>query len=965
MRGRSFALLVPLFALSALAPACSQTPVVVPLRSMERPRDVDYICLEGKTDGSWAGASLEKCALLPDGNPAGNGAFRLHAVVTQTSRGELAVVDLGTKPNDAAALLKVDPRIPGYSFIPTVAAPVDVAADPMGSVVFVAGGRDPRIDVIPAGLLRGPIDTTAATMDPPPWPHIDFDRTNDGIPGSMAIVREGDTRRLYVTLPEAKGGAKIAVFAIGTSVVPAFVGFIPLSAGSAPPLPWKPIACGQQGSTVTWWSSYDVCAGETPRIPKGQTTAPDTVDMHLAGTAVAAGKLFVADDRAPFVHVFSVRNNSGVEEARISIGSPTSRVAVSPVMPDEVTLANFKAIDLCVARGWLGDGLDHTADSSIVATQLKGRCRAHRYLYAIDLVNAEAGNGTMAIVDLPVVYVRTGTTTAETLDLAGAELVQPMACDAPTFPPRRLPLGPFAVNAINTVPARSISFVQYDPPTNAAFVPAARCRPYAPSSDELAGVPEDQRAARIAAGEYWRTGISTTRMRGVFGWVALENGAVVAVDMDDYDGLCRGPRDDTSEANLAILHHPEDGTFKGFAEGGRTGEYYPRPVLRHHVRSLRPFNTDTMSPVVSAATLSRFGTAVSNDPANENSRRYPHFAALVETTGSDRPPVVLPAPDNPYSIVTETWSAVYEGPLPGFGGAFGNLQQEGGSLTLSDATIGFCRRGIETRGALETHDVVQLTDPVCAIAGSCTGDQQAKCLATFGAADAQPLAKERSLIVEKSFDGKLVLANKQFKRVAGGTEDYTLVDGAPNLTDIKTCFGTGLLRYTVRANGIAAGSSPWVVIGSGTGYTHRWIVDPAADPKSTDKACVLDATKPRIMDSRASEAPPLKDFSGDPLRANVVEDSCLRFINQSWQFAIRQGTQPSRQDMVFTFGGRFAWQPLSIGAGSLAASMRPVSAWWDGTEHLGWNMIGVVDAIDRGLFLFPANEPFTFQKAVN
>lgn len=983
MRARSFALLVPLLTLSALAPACSQTPTVVPLRSMERPRDVDFVCLEAKSDGSWAGASLENCAVNPDGSSTKGGAFRLHAVVTQVSRGELAVVDLGTTPSDSTTLLKVDPRVPGYSFIPTVATPVDVVADPAGSAVFVASGRDPRVDVIPAGLLRGPIDTGAASKDPPPWPHIDFDLVNDGIPGAMAVVREGDARRLYVTLPEAKGGAKIAVYSLPalddrgvvTGILPSFVGFISLTAGAAAPVPAQPLRCGTS-SAAPWWWAYDVC--KIPSHSRQSTldrladnfrepAQPETKATHLAGMASAAGMLFVADDRAPFVHVFDVHGNPGIEMGRLSLGSATSRVSISPVVPDEVTVANARAIDECYVRGWLGDGLDHSADSAAVKAQLGGRCRAHRYLYAIDLVNAEAGNGSIAIVDLPVFYAKPGDLTTEAIDLAGAEVVQAMGCDAPTFPRRRLPIGPFAVNAANTVPARAIAFVQNDPPPpSGTFVPQARCRPYAPTADELSGIPADQRAARIAAGEAWRANIDPSRMRGVYAWVALDNGAVVAVEIDDYDSLCRGPKD------------------PAFADVGRTDEFYPRPVQRHHVRSLRLFQGDPMTPQVGAVVLSRFDNVLSNDPANPNGQKYPHFAALEQSTTADRPPVVLYAPDNPFAIVSETWTATFEGALPGFSGAFGSFQQEGANVTLTpspststsiststDSAVGFCGRGVDTRGPVEVHDVVQLTDPVCPF-DETTGNpscplpgQKDDCLARFGPSDAQPLFKERSFIIEKAYDQKLVLANKVFKRLDEVGENYALVDGTPNLAKVRECFGEGLLRYTVRANGAAPGAAPWVVIGSSTGYTHRWKIDPKS---GTQRACILDTTKPRILDARASELPPATNLTAqNPLNesANIVTDTCSRFVNVSWQFAIRRGLAASQQDMKFSFAGRFSWQPLSIGAGSLAASMRPVSGWWDGTDHLNWSMLAVIDAIDRGLFMFPANSPFSFQKAVN
>jgi hypothetical protein len=212
-----------------LATACSQTPVVVPVRSMERPRDVDFICLQHVDATTWKGVPLEKCQLDATYNPvSATPYFRLHAVVTQISRGELAAVDLGYAPSDpdGGQIVKVDPRLPGFTFLPVGKVPSDVAADPAGQAVYVASGRESRIDIIPAELLRGPVDTSIENGEGLPWPHVDFTPT-DGAPRRLTIVRDTPAPtdpplpygagRLYATLPDAVGGPKIAVFDLGDS----------------------------------------------------------------------------------------------------------------------------------------------------------------------------------------------------------------------------------------------------------------------------------------------------------------------------------------------------------------------------------------------------------------------------------------------------------------------------------------------------------------------------------------------------------------------------------------------------------------------------------------------------------------------------------------------------------------------------------------------------------------------------
>lgn len=987
MRIRS--LVVPTaLALAAIAgPACSQTPVVVPLRSMERPKDVDFICLRSE-NGAWRGVPLEQCAVGPVGEAPTDPNVRLHAVVTQLSRGELAVADLGRTPGESAALVKVDPRLPGYTFIPVGAVPSDVVADPLGAAVYVSSGRDARIDIVPSAVLRGPIDTQASSDEDLPWPHLDFDRATEGLPGALTIVREGDARRLYVTLPDAQPLPKIAVYDLDASpLLPPKVGDIALSVTDVPPTPWAQPSCLPYLATATdagrtlvgsvpepWWVSYQQqCRGETATLPAGQTEAAVTGPTRLAGVAVAGGKLFVADDAAPYVHVFDVEGGRGRELTRIAVGSPTSRIAVSPIVPDEVDLANSTAIEVCQLMGWIGDGVNHSADSPLVAQQLGGYCTGHRYLYAVDLVNQVEGSGSIAVIDVPVVVTQTpGGGQTETLDRRGTssgvplQLAQPMACDSPTFPARRIPLGPFGVGGLNAVPVRSVVFSRNDPKisTELAGVEMARCHPWprgahplgeygVPDIADAAIVPQAQRDAYVAAAEFWRTGVGPRRLRGVFAYVALTNGAVVAVDLDDYDSLCRGPQ--TAAARGTFFRHPLENESETVGLGpGATNEYFPRVVQRHHPRSLRAFDSNLV-PSTSAVVLTQFGAALPSDPTSPSAEPYPHFAALA-IDSSGRATTVVTAPDNPYVLNNETWQVTYEGQLPGFVGAFGTLVDEAGVPVLRDPNVGFCRQGVEALGAVETHDVIQLVDEVCSRPGQCTDAERQACITQYGETTAQPLRQGRSLVIGQAFQDRVTIAQHWAlvtvpdpAAPGGQRSEYQLRDGVP--ADLRTCFGDGVLRYDVRPQ------RSWVVVGTVTGYLHRRVADPVTGE------CVIDATKPAIQQGRAGELPPLENPDEQYL-ASVVTDLCARFVNTSWQFAIRSGTSPSQQDMRFTFTTRWSWQPLSIGAGVLPTAIELVGG-SSGRNVLNWNMIAVVDSVDRGLFVFPGFEPFSAQKVVN
>jgi len=982
---RTYRFLAPLvFALPLAGPACSQTPVIVPVRSMERPRDVDFLCLLEKPDGTAEGAPLEKCRISPppatpdpavrlDRPSVEKENYHLHAVVTQSKRGELAVVDLGRGPRVSEfGMVKVDPRIPGFTFLPVGAVPTDVATDPGGKAVYVASGREARIDIIPAALVRGPIDSEASSGGPRPWPFIQFG-ADEGAPTRLAIVREGATGapsdaidgRLYALMPEAKGGPKIVVFDITTTpLAPVRLGAIALTIPEATPLPVPPLDCSNAPGTAAphvpglpWWNAYDKCFFVTTPPPAPPTVATTAPTMHLAGIAVAGGMLYAADDAAPFVHVFDIKNGNGVEVHRIAVGSHISTVAVSEPVPDEATLANVPALETCAAKNWFGDGLVHNEDP-VVALRLKGRCRAHRYLYAVDLDDATNGDGSIAVVDIPTTLTRdaTGTVVSDAIDLPSAELATPLACDSPALPFSRVSLGTLGIGGLNGVPARAVTFVNYDPPspgfavgagTVGAGIKGVHCRPWGKqgcaagddhcveySAVDPLKAPGDAEAglddARRNAGASWRTGVDPKRLRGTFAFVALDNGAVVVVDVDDLDGTCRGPNKDTTSKPFPL----DSATSLGIS----TGEYLNRVTKRHHPRSTRFFNADNLPAVGNPVFSTGFTAASSTQPGAP-----PHFVPLDEAKTP-----VLPAPDNVYALGTavaanETWSVTFEGAIPGFdkSGTAGSFSPDG--TQLLDPSAAFCRRGVQ--GDDSAHDLIQVMEDVCAAdvccaGGACTNGQKQHddCAAAFGAPADNPLPKTRSLVIGTAFDDHVTI-DQHFEQVA-----LTAPPVAGPHPLMKVCF-PGLSRYNVRVH------DQWIVVGSSTGYLHRRKV--SADPK-TPGLCVADTSKPMIINARFKElSRDEKDFT-----------DCKIFRNPSWRFMIQQGSADSVQGMSFTFNARFAFLPLALTIGSLPTSIKSLAYVRDGVDLLDWSMIGVVDAIDRGLSVVSVDD-LTNSKVVN
>ncbi len=203
MRARSF--LVGAVALCA----CSGNTVQTATQNVLRATDVAFVCLDVRADGQGLvrAEPLSRCGINSD-NSSATGSLRLHALMIQQTRGELAVVDLAA--TSGSALLDNVPSIPGYSFLPTVALPTAVIADVRGTgdpnpaappVVWVSSASQRRIQRIDArGLRRDP--SVPATL-------LSGTIEVDGEPQDLAVDSVAGRRVLYATLPSR--GA-VAVF---------------------------------------------------------------------------------------------------------------------------------------------------------------------------------------------------------------------------------------------------------------------------------------------------------------------------------------------------------------------------------------------------------------------------------------------------------------------------------------------------------------------------------------------------------------------------------------------------------------------------------------------------------------------------------------------------------------------------------------------------------------------------------
>jgi hypothetical protein len=130
-------LLLVLLAVAAGA-ACSRDDTIVPVRNLERPSDMGFVCL-GLVDANGAkvvsGRPMIAChdtdPLVQDNRvDLKNRNVGTFGLVTNTARGEVAVIDMDESPG--ARLVDLDTGNPGYNQVPAGALPEAIAASQDG-----------------------------------------------------------------------------------------------------------------------------------------------------------------------------------------------------------------------------------------------------------------------------------------------------------------------------------------------------------------------------------------------------------------------------------------------------------------------------------------------------------------------------------------------------------------------------------------------------------------------------------------------------------------------------------------------------------------------------------------------------------------------------------------------------------------------------------------------------------------
>ena len=726
--------------------SCNQTPTNVPVRTFERAGRMDILCMQVLSitaNGSDAGAAGTPIPAIPVAQdlcqPVATGVdpttvpFHLLAVVTQTLRGELAVVDL-----TVGRVVDTSRALPGINFLAVGQNPTDVVVTPDAQKVFVASAdiNKPAIYMIPSTHLLGDSEVLAEPSQAaeqvalPTWPACALPQ----VPGRMVVVPTGGVTsdagttqgfEIVVVMPGNGTDEDALVGTIDTaafdSIAPGSLAACPIKstihlaeAKSALPTSWTPGPAwpngmpyagpvdlfrgigdaGVDGAVVAssnyalplWSCPALLDTGNNAPAPTPLPTTPGA-QVHGAGMATDGRYVFVADDRMPFIHV-------------IDTTAPGTLTEIAPLVTSSIRDPSrvVTTTDLAI---------------SPVTRDYK------RYLYAVD-----AGDGSVMVYDVtdPATASRT-------------PLTRPNAELDPFEPADRIAF---------SAPVATITFARHDfavPGTTGPTPTGVLCNP---NRNAAAGQGVEYRANGIIS-----VPLGPKRLRGVFGFATLTNGQVIAIDVDDWDAPCRRPIDvsagntpsfisvpeptPSGASDIDPYHEPEAGLSGTSGDGGIqivTNETMWPVVQPNRVRSYNEIEDDLTgtgglhNPAISTTPV----LLVNSAPVTVAGSTYPMLSSPLGELGSAGWPTPTPNAPNIYmshevpevQLADQTWNVTYEGAIPGFDGTLGNLTTTDGyeTLTLSNSGVGFCGHGVEDqRLGLQRFAAMQVDDAALAPGG--------------------------------------------------------------------------------------------------------------------------------------------------------------------------------------------------------------------------------------------------------
>ncbi len=974
---------------------CQQTVTPPVLRSLANSGEMSLICRDMTTG---QGQDINGC---PDAYATTWDGRHTLLMVTQTKRGEVAVIDMTTR-----VVLDQDPTVPGTEFLPIGAYPVSIASTPGGASTFVATAELGRegIFALPTSCAVAPSANQPA-RDLTQWSACKLPST----PGKMTIVADsalgpsgelrrtcdGDgltdvdpttrtdcpadwdaeqrtsppgRRKILVTLPNYQGKGGIAILDArnlfdrtpGTFEDCTIERWLPLS----PTVP-----TGAQAQNIPADLEDPLCT-VTPRYSFGPP--PMGFFSRPAGIALKDGQLYVADLGTPLVHVLDVKNPCDPHELPpllpTSYDKPTQTVYTSNVAVSELTSSG------------------------------------ERFVYAVD-----DDDGSLMAFD-----VSPSSTQKTPIIHKGSPYL-------PYYSPDRIQTN------LQNASVKDLLFVTHDVPIvdsgKSTSQTGLLCDP----------TPKDPQVPNYeyrTSSDYTR-GASPSKLRGTFAIAALSNGQIGVVDVEDWDAPCRRPTENNPSATADWRGCKGDGQDPYTdATGTRTvsDESSCKVVEQHYARSGR-FIANNSTVGTSAPSLQTFPTLTSitgNISTDSSSRRtanprmlavpYPNTTLKeqqpsevfvgsslyylinpsslrnatflnVEPAVASNNSLLLPQVEPRTYLPTENFSATFEGKL------FDDRQtgllsvsdsDAGVELSLSDRDVGFCDQGVQDSDAAAVQGKqFASTDPqlsanqLASFASTHTDILQV----TSDFTDSDPYwstpvgsacAKSDSQGIVGGINGCRTYfgTSTNFKLAREWTireayQDHLVLDPGPDATKIANlhCCFPGTVLYTVRASNtwLFRGQQPMtnVVVGP----NNRCVIDDCSPRKKLLKNRIIEISSTETCGDTCSIGAQNTEIVKNPVcvvsksvpldpntyasGAGSIGPGCI-FDSLKGRFAIYSGTNPSVRDMSFGWQvvGGFVPYELNLANHLTGSAIMPQSM----LAAPNLNAFFVVEGVSGGVF---------------
>ncbi|HSN98545.1 MAG TPA: hypothetical protein VLS89_09605, partial [Candidatus Nanopelagicales bacterium] len=910
----------------------------------------------------------------------------LYALVTQTTRGEVAVIDLTT---NESPVLDQDPSVPGANFLHVGAQPVDIVSTARGTASFVAVAEVGRegIFALPSTMIRPSGDRPPTSLSS--WPACSL----PSAPGEVLLVTDPagpEGERATCDLPY---GATAYTPDEGEPVTPFQFGDLGVEGAGRQKLV---VTLPEQGGFVVIDAqrlldrdagTYAPCAVErwvplrTEVPPPGDPPAPPPAVACVnpapftpaslplgkprpSGVAFAGDRMFIGDLEVPVIHA-------------VDMATPCEPVERAPLLTSSL------------------DEPDRVVTTSRLAVSRAATPEFRRFLYAVDVAN-----GSTMVFD-----VSDGATQR-------TPLVRPNPEWNPFQPPDRIQFSAPVRDLI--VIDRDVPVV--DPDTGVALT-GVRCDP-----NPLLEACRDASDTDCDPETLYRTsstfdsGAGPQKLRGVFTFALLTNGQIAVLDVDDLDAACRAPRGFSELLGCSAVGPsgfgppenapPGDRDADGVADAEDTCPYHYNPdqadtfetaadedarpdgvgdrcdglastaegscnvVIPNAQRSVNYILTNEgvglrgepgvqLLPVL----YDRAGTALQDAPELPQLRApIPENAdtILALAVGSDtfrldsapegtypragqiegRHALLMNLEDPRAHVVNQAWALTYEAALPGFGDNRGNfrcVEGCGGAdatqkrWDLYDPSGLFCAGGVQS--AESVREQLVAADPTLADPGRETELNGAVLALADVAIITSELPEESnahwstenlacSYDVCRAEYGLLATPTASRELVIREAYEDHLVLDAPGLSDAAADL-----------NCCFPGDLPfqirargqWLATSQVTGFLHHVIPDPATGicRESCDPTMARMNGRIRSATSSTPGCALAEERTNDIV---ICEGDPRAFINPMFRLAITHpaGTPPQR-DMQFRFATQGSFAPLVVGLATSTSDIQPQS----------------------------------------